>query len=296
MPCYSPLEGWKGAGGRVVFKRQDAIGPPVTLPCGQCIGCRLRYSQAWALRCVHEAQLHDANCFITLTYDNEHLPADGSVCVSRWQSFAKRLREAIGPFRFVQCGEYGDINLRPHYHALIFGKTFPDLEYLQGKPPLALFRSGILEKVWKKGFCTVGELTYDSAAYVARYVLKKWKSSYENIEDDPKNPYSRFDPVTGEVWQVKPEFMNVSRRPGIGSGWFDKFYTDVYPADEVVLEGKRHRPPKYYDSRFDRIMEEEMARIKSLRAEKLKRTESGADLRRLHRVALSDAVARQRSL
>lgn len=257
-------------GGGITFDMKEGFSDrPASVSCGQCIGCRLRYSQEWALRCVHEGQLHSANMFLTLTYDNANIPASGSVDVVEWQTFAKRLRHAIGPFRFVHCGEYGERNNRPHYHALIFGKMMPDLVYLKGSDDAPLFTSELLSRKWGKGFCTVGHLTYDSAAYVARYVVAKIGG--KRLEDDATNPYVRRDPFTGEKWYVKREYMTSSRNPGIGSGWFDKYSSDVYPSDEVVLEGRRHRPPRFYDRRFEEIMAEEMAEIKCRRAAKLQR-------------------------
>lgn len=287
MPCYRPLSCWRKPGGGVTFSAQEGYTDlPVSLRCGQCIGCRLRYSQEWALRCVHEGQLHEQNCFITLTYDKSHFPSDGGLDVREWQNFAKRLRNNIGSFRFVHCGEYGDLNFRPHYHALIFGKMFPDLEYLKGPEEAPLFTSGILSKTWERGFCTVGQLSYDSAAYVARYVVKKIGG--QALESDSSNPYVRFD--GSRKWYVKREYMTSSRRPGIGSGWFDKYMSDVYPSDEVVHEGRRHRPPRFYDTRFDELCSEEMARIKSRRLDKLCR--SDVPLRRLEKIAERDLLER----
>ncbi len=177
--------------------------------------------------------MHSKNCFITLTYDPEHVPESGSLSLVDWQRFAKRLRRSAGPFRYFHCGEYGEVNLRPHYHACIFGLDFIADRGLwkdDGKHPL--FRSPLLDKTWGLGFATVGALTFKSAAYVARYVMKK---------------------VTGEAAAehyggIRPEYVTMSRRPGIGSKWFEKFKSDVYPSDEVVHEGRRYRPPRFYDS------------------------------------------------
>lgn len=217
-------------------------------------------SQAWAIRALHELQV-PANglkpwtgCFITLTYDDEHLPSDHSVDVSEWQHFTARTRKALGPFRFLHCGEYGDDNGRPHYHACIFGLDFRDDRYhwklSNGHP---LFRSPTLEKLWTKGQSYIGELTYESAAYVARYTLKK---------------------VTGvsadEYYGTrKPPYMTMSRRPGLGAAWFEKFKSDVFPDDFVVLNGKKARVPTYYDTLLERHQPELLEQLRQKRKERV---------------------------
>ncbi len=249
MVCFHPLTAYRGAGGQVVFNPKDGYRDrPLDLACGQCQGCRLERSRQWAVRCVHEAQMHSKNCFITLTYSPENLPADGGLVLGDWQKFAKRLRHKAGAFRFFHCGEYGEVNMRPHYHACIFGLDFVADRGLwkdSGKYPL--FRSPLLDKTWGHGFATVGALTFKSAAYVARYVMKKVNGPLA------KEKYSRVDPSSGEVFSVRPEYVTMSRNPGIGSTWFEQFKSDVYPSDEVVHEGKRYRPPRFYDSQLDEL-------------------------------------------
>lgn len=176
--------------------------------------------------------MHNSNCFVTLTYDEAHLPEGGSLVVGDWQKFAKRLRKGVGPFRFFHCGEYGDENSRPHYHACVFGLDFGrDRVPLKSVRGHTLFTSEKLSETWGLGFATVGSLTWQSAAYVARYVMKK-----------------ATGPLAKERYgDRRPEYVTMSRRPGIGSKWFERFASDVYPSDEVVHEGKRFRPPRYYD-------------------------------------------------
>ncbi len=237
MTCFHPLTAYRSSGGKIVFNpRQGYVDLPVDLACGSCSGCRYDHSREWAVRCVHEAQLHKMNSFITLTYNDEHLPKDGSLCLEDWQKFAKRLRRAAGPFRFFHCGEYGEVNLRPHYHACIFGLDFVADRGLwkdSGRDPL--FRSPLLDKTWGMGFATVGALTFKSAAYVARYVMKKAVGDLSGVNKQ-----------TGLC--VRPEYVTMSRRPGIGADWLKRFKSDVYPSDEVVLEGRKYRPPRFYDS------------------------------------------------
>ncbi len=262
MACYSPLTGYRTAAGKVTFKQKEGFyDQPVTVACGQCSGCRLERSRQWAVRCMHESTQHEANCFITLTYDNEHLPATGGLSVKHWQTFAKRLRHRIGPFRFYHCGEYGDQTGRPHYHALLFGHDF-----LEDRKPYStrrgnqLYTSELLTQTWGQGLSVIGELTYQSAAYVARYCMKKvnGKQAAEH--------YQTVDTRTGEVHQVKPEYTTMSRRPGIGKTWFDKFTSDVFPSDEVIVNGTPARPPRYYDTQFELSDPTGLALVKEGRA------------------------------
>ena len=151
---------------------------PCTIPCGKCIGCRLAHSRQWAVRCVHEASLHERNCFLTLTFDDAHLPVSGSVSVRDVQLFLKRLRKALSyqniKIRFFACGEYGDKNLRPHYHLILFNYDFSDDRQLLRQTPYGpLYISDFLFRLWPYGFHTIGNVTFKSCAYVARYVTKK---------------------------------------------------------------------------------------------------------------------------
>lgn len=259
MPCFRPLKAFRVPGGGVAFDSRKGYGDlPLDLPCGQCVGCRVERSRQWALRCVHESQMHKVNSFVTLTYSDEHLPPDGGLHVEDWQKFAKRVRKSVGPFRFFHCGEYGDANRRPHYHACIFGLDFSDDRVLLRRDGGSnLFMSPLLTKTWGLGHCSVGDLTYESAAYVARYVIKKLTGSRGESE------YSRVDVGTGEVTRVCAPYVTMSRRPGVGSTWFDKFSSDVYPSDEVVHMGRRFRPPRFYDSK---LCEEDLKCIKDKRA------------------------------
>lgn len=239
MACYRPLKAYRAQGGRISFKSSgDGSGwsdRPIVLPCGQCIGCRIYRAQSWALRVMHEAEFHDRTSFITLTYDKRHLPANGSLVVSDWQLFAKAVRYHVGPFRFYACGEYGDRTGRPHFHAALFGADFADdrirIPRSMGSP---LYLSGLLSRCWKRGHVSVGELSYDSAEYVARYVCSKLTG------DLAKERYG----------ERRAPFNVMSRNPGIGSQWFEKYMSDVYPEDECRIGKRRFRPPRFYDERL----------------------------------------------
>lgn len=232
---------------------------PINIPCGRCTGCRLEKSRQWAVRCMHEASLYEQNSYITLTFSREHLPVDYSVHVRDWQLFMKKLRKALGDHkvRFYMCGEYGDEKLRPHYHAILFNYDFPDKVLFQKTPNGdLLYTSRILSSLWPYGHSTTGAVTYQSAAYVSRYVLKKISG--------PKADeyYLRVHPDHGFICRVKPEFTLMSRRPGIGAPWLERYKSDVYPSDFVVVDGRKMNPPRFYDQK---LTEEELENYKRRR-------------------------------
>lgn len=274
MPCTRPIHGFRGQDGKVKFSRSGAFrDQPMTIACGQCIGCKLEKSRQWAVRCVHEAKMHETSCFITLTYDDEHLPEDGSLVLGDWQLFAKRLRANVGKFRFMMCGEYGDKTMRPHYHALIFG-----LDFFEGQKTIResgngkdrLYENKVLTEIWGKGkHCPIGAMTFESAAYVSRYTTKKIVGHQaarhyggEKIRTRP----GREGTVHCDLqFRRKPEFATMSRNPGLGQTWYAKYGKDVYPRDEVISRGRRAKPPRYYDTLLERENPELMRRIKSER-------------------------------
>jgi hypothetical protein len=258
MGCFKPLSAWQNEDGSITFGDNVKGGVPVNLPCGQCIGCRLQRSQEWALRCVHEASLYDDNCFITLTYNPENLPPDGGLRKRDFQLFMKRLRRAFPErkIRFYHCGEYGDRNNRPHYHAILFNFNFDDWTYLFDSPSGSeIYTSPTLERIWGLGFVTVGTVNMESAAYVARYCVKKITGLGKEIIDEKTGlkPYQRFNDFTGEIIDVSPEYSTQSRRPGIGHDWIRDFTGDVYPKDFTTIRGRRVNAPKYYDKYLESI-------------------------------------------
>lgn len=218
------------------------------------MGCKLDQARDWATRIHHEAQLHQASCFLTLTFSDEHLPPDLSVSTRDLQLFMKRLRKKLGHgrVRYFGCGEYGEQLRRPHYHLILFGYDFPDRRpWRKTKSGFVVARSAELETVWPFGHAEIGTVTTESAGYVARYVTKKVSGD----DDYARAHYRRekVDPVTGEVyqWQVQKEFIVMSTRPGIGAAWFDKFATDAFPSDFVVIEGRKTRVPRYYSKKLE---------------------------------------------
>ncbi len=245
--CTRPLTGHRTPEGAIIFKeRLDHPLPPVIVSCGQCVRCRLERARQWSVRCIHEKQMHSRSSFVTLTYDDDNLPPGGTLLLSDWQNFAKKLRRDLGPFRFFMCGEYGDTTGRPHFHALLFGLDWPDQKrHSKGKKGDPLFTSKKLDAIWQKGFATIGEVTFESAGYCARYIMKK-------VTGPRAEHHYNFQNLDGTITKFKPEFTTMSRRPGLGKTWIEQFMGDVYPHDEVIVRGRRTRPPKFYDTQYER--------------------------------------------
>lgn len=280
MACFHPLSAFARVSGqtgslKIAF---SPPGDPLQLPCGQCIGCRLDRSLQWACRCMHEASLYDDNCFITLTYDDDNLPVDGSLDKSHFQKFMKRLRKRFRgrSIRYYHCGEYGDKFGRPHYHACLFNFDFTDKELFSVRKGVRLYTSGVLSDLWKFGVSSVGDLTFESAAYVARYCLKKKNGA------DAEYYYERIDEDTGEILFLEPEYTTMSRRPGIGHSWFSEFSSDVFPWDEVIVRGRVSKPPRYYDSKYEIMDPDGFAEMKEKRKQKALRMAKDNTPSRLH--------------
>jgi hypothetical protein len=244
MPCYHPLTAYRTSAGEIVF-HDRGDGDQILLPCGRCIGCRLERSRQWAIRCMHEAQLYDENCFVTLTYDDEHLPENGSLHYPHFQRFMKRLRKRFTgrKIRFYMCGEYGDTTFRPHYHSCLFNFTFPDLTYLKKTGSGSkIYTSEILSELWLYGMSSVGSVTYESAGYIARYCLKKVNG------DEGRSRYQVVDSESGEITFLDSPFSHMSLRPGIASVFFRRFGDDCRSLGGfVIVDGKRLKMPRYYE-------------------------------------------------
>ncbi len=257
----------------------------MTLACGRCIGCRLDKSREWAIRCVHEAQMHDENCFITLTYDEQNLPHDGSLNKQHFQKFIKKLRKYVEPkkFRYFHCGEYGEKLQRPHYHACLFGYDFPDKEFFQEKKENKLYTSKILEEKWNKGFATIGEMTFETAAYCARYAMKKITG------DNAPEHYQTVNTITGEIHQVQSEYatMSTGRKPGEGLGgpWYKKYKNDLFPEDECIIDGRIMKPPRYYAKLYEQEEPEQYEQMKTNRKRFFDKHEADATWQRLEQRA-----------
>lgn len=245
MACFSPVDAWRTTAGEIVFRETGYAVSKLELPCGRCVGCLMERARSWSVRIVHEASLHADNCFVTLTFRDAKVSLD----YRDFQLFLKRLRKAAGFFdvtlwqwlpRFFVCGEYGSLRGRPHYHAILFGLNFPDRVFDRLSPAgERLYRSAQLEELWPDGFSSIGDVTEKSAAYVARYVTKKL--------DGPGRD-DLVDLGTGELSRRVPEFVRMSRRPGVGALWIQRFSSDVLSQDCVRVGSDARRPPKYYSA------------------------------------------------
>jgi len=266
MPCFHPLKGYRSktvnpTGKRsIVFNaREGYYDLPIDIPCSRCDGCKLERSRQWAVRLVHESSMHMHNIFLTLTYSDDKLPPDGSLQVKDFQDFMKRLRlkrETHGPLfktnpatnlRFFHCGEYGDKFARPHYHACIFNLDFNDKIHWKTVGENKLYVSKTLDELWTHGFSTIGAVTFESAAYVARYIMKKHHGAESKILYEGR----------------KPEYVTMSRRPGIGKPWLEKFKKDIKRDDFVVMRGVPMKPPKFYGAQFEIEDPKRWAQIKA---------------------------------
>lgn len=243
MSCYFPIRGYRTTNGVVFSERSrhgDFVGG-IEVPCGMCIGCRMRRAQDWTLRCMHEAKMWDSNCFVTLTYARGNLPPNSSLEHRDFQLFMKRVRFSIGPVRFYMCGEYGPKNQRPHYHACLFGVDFRDrIPKGKSKAGSVFYESPTLTKLWGLGIATVQDLTQETASYTARYIMKKL------LGQESKRAYDTVD-ADGVVTTRKAEYSAMSLKPGIGARFFEAYKGDIYRGDFVVSGGREYSPPRYYD-------------------------------------------------
>lgn len=259
MACFRPLVAFRLDDGSISFSaKSGTISDELKLPCGSCDGCRLERSRQWAIRCVHEAQLHEHNVFATLTYDDEHLPDDSGLHHKDFQKFMKRLRKTGRNARYFMCGEYGATNGRPHFHACLFNVFFFD----RVKFSDTLFTSAELSRLWPFGFSSIGDVTFNSAAYIARYTLKKVGNDVERL--------GTLDYSTGEVNVKSPEYARMSLRPAIARDWWTKYSGDVMRRGDVVSRGRSMRPPRYYDKLLEVDDPDLLAHFKAERLSKVR--------------------------
>lgn len=282
MPCFSPLQanfGLRSDGkkelcfsnslGRLFERGVKSVGDSLTLPCGSCIGCRLERSRQTALRCVHESRMHEHSCFVTLTYDDDHLhklcrktDAGYSLERSHVQKFIKRLRFAVSRGLFSSSvskvvvfgsGEYGDSNGRPHFHLILFGVNFFDRVVCGVRDGFRYYRSKLLESLWSFGFSCVCDFSFEAAAYVARYCLKKVKGK------------DALDYYKGRT----PEFGIFPSRPALGKSWYQAFgCRDLENHDSCIARGHECKPPRYYDKLRERDNPDGLAAAKRIRLER----------------------------
>ena len=232
--------------------------------------------------------MHEESSFLTLTYDDEHLPETGSLDHRHMQMFIRKLRKHCArhgkKIRFYLCGEYGEKTNRAHYHALIYGWKPADEKYYTtsgSKIKSKIYTSEKLDKLWGKGKVWTGTVTFESAAYVARYIMKKITGQAA------KKHYERINPETGEIIDRKPEYTKMSLKPGIGATWLQKYNTDVYPEGTVVSRGNKGKSPKFYDKKYKK---EKPLEYEDMLYERHKRVQPGEHTK--ERLAVKETVAK----
>lgn len=205
--------------------------------------------------------MHELKCFVTLTYSDKFLPPGKTLVKRHFQLFMKRLRKLHKyNVRYFMCGEYGDKDRRPHYHALLFGIDFADKKvHSTSKRGHKLYISETLDKTWGLGHCWIGNVTHQSAGYCARYALKKITG------DRAITHYQNVDIDTGEIHNIIPEYGQMSLRPAIGKTWYEKYKSDVFPSDFLVIAGKKAPVPEYYAKLLKRENPEAHEAVKSAR-------------------------------
>lgn len=288
MPCYSPLKGYKcKETGGLVFKREQGR-EKMEVACGQCLGCRLDRSRMWAMRITHEASLYDSglgNSFVTLTYRPESVPENESLRPRDYTLFMKRLRKRFNDrkIKYYQCGEYGnrckhgfDLSKqtcplcnhgRPHHHAILFNLRPDDLEPYATDGETIRYTSPELEKLWGHGFVDVGPVVFETAAYVARYIMKKVTG------DLAEHHYQRYG-YHGEIHKIEPEYSTMSN--GIGEKWYERYRSDCFPSDETPVPGQGVIPkvPRFY---ADKLKAEDPEMYEYIKTRRLKHKLKNAD-------------------
>ncbi|UDN67821.1 replication initiator protein [robinz microvirus RP_136] len=272
MVCYGPFRGYYpkrelrngdlNPDKKLVFRKdRSETGIGMKIPCGKCQGCRLEQSRQWAMRCMHEKRMHpeDGSAFLTLTYSDENIPADYGLRKEDLQLFMKRLRKArYAGLRFFACGEYGETLQRPHYHVLLFNTDFPDMKKRlnQKAGSFDVYTSEELGRLWWQGHNCIGAVTFDSCAYVARYLTKKLASREIVLAD-------------GRRLVRDPEFTCMSLRPGLGTAYYDKYGHEVHAHDSVVMRGFEMSPPRFYDEKLRKIDPARYDELKKLRRRRI---------------------------
>lgn len=288
MSCYCPQYGYVARDGTRQFTKsvkRGYIDRPLVVACGQCIGCRLERKRQWTMRLLHENSLHSDSMFLTVTYDDKNYPETGSLSKRDIQLFIKRLRATLDDIRirYFAVGEYGTRTFRPHYHVIIFGWREPDLVNLvkdfPGENPL--LHSQVLNRIWGKGEVVVGEVTAQSIAYCAGYVVDKIEDSHDD--------YERLVESTGELCKVEPQFTLMSRNPGIGFDWYNRYKDDVFPDDFVVDSGRKMAVPAYYSRK---LKENDEALAKKVKKARLLRAQLRAADRTPERLAVREKVVK----
>lgn len=261
--CYYPITAYRSAKANhngkypLVFDKKQSTGMPLQVPCGHCLECRLKKAKMWSMRCVHEAKYHKASCFLTLTYDEDHVPYNNGIKTLEYkdvQLFMKRLRKELDKqgikVRYFCSAEYGDgkrdekgrligtkPKYRPHYHMILYGFSPDDIKFFDNSySGLPIYRSKFLEEKWKCGMVFVGTVTEMSAGYVARYTLEKFAQKEEGFYD-----------------YREKEAIRMSRRNGIGYNWIVDNFENVAQVGFIVIDNIKHAIPRFYRNVIEKL-------------------------------------------
>lgn len=272
MSCTSPLWRLPMPSGRALItrymekpepyldKKSGELVEPHQINCGQCRSCRIAHAREWANRCVMEQVTSNKgeSWFLTLTYDDDHLPVIGdalrpSVYAKDMEKFIHDLRQHyarkynVDGIRYFYAAEYGDKTCRPHYHMLVYNLPLLDLKpYKVTYNHDDLYTSETLTGLWKNGYVVIGELSWNSACYTARYTMKK-------LTGTAAEDYVRAG--------VEPEFQRCSNRPGLGSLYFERNKDKIYKNDQIILPAPSKdrclvvKPPKAFDRKMRDMIE-----------------------------------------
>lgn len=285
------------------------------IPCGQCISCRLNKSRDWANRIMLEAKEFACNYFVTLTYEDQYLPIKrcyndetGEIITGftlkkeDLEKFNHDLRQYWkrkfnhDGIRYYSCGEYGSENLRPHYHCIIFNLPhLSDLKiYRVTETGSILYTSETISNIWKKGYVVIGEVTWESASYVARYVMKK------KFGKEADQYYKSMAKI--------PEFTTMSRMPGIGRNYYEANKETIYATDEIFIQGSKGiigtKPSKYFDRLYEQDHPEEYKKIKLNRENKnllntkldIKKLKTVENIQKKREIAERNTIAKTKAL
>lgn len=285
MSCYHPMEAipiGKTASGKTDYKITGKFQGvksrfnAVVVPCGQCIGCRLDKSRTWANRMMMELEYHDIAYFLTLTYNDDNVPLvyyqtdddgvvdtaykAGTLVPKHLQDFIKRLRDQQSyhhnrRIMYYACGEYGSETHRPHYHLTVYDVFFDDLEPLgKSKDGFQYYVSPTLERLWPYGYSMICNVTWETCAYIARYVTKKQYGKNAEFYD---------------TFNIIPEFSRMSLKPSIGLRYYEDHKDEIYKYDEIHLSMPQRainsKPPAYFDRKYDLEYPERLKEIKEAR-------------------------------
>ncbi|AXH74591.1 MAG: replication initiator protein [Microviridae sp.] len=291
--CYSPMLAYRNSDGNIIFSdpKNNAAGD-LKLPCGQCLGCRLNHAEGWAIRMVHEAQCHEENCFITLTYNDENLPENKNLDYSHVTKFIKRLRKVLSvtkvKIKYYRVGEYGENFSRPHYHIILFGFDFTAKLRYKNKENIhthwrtknnnKYYTSTLLTDLWGLGHAELGDVNYNTCMYVAKYVTKR-------VNGRLKDSHYQRTNSDGEITTVEPERSSMSRKEAIGKQWLERYWTDIYPSDHAIHDGRKLKTPKYYDRWLEKNNLELYESVKIQRESSI-HEQNQIDLSRLHEVKI----------